>query len=433
MFFKKNNKVDPSPHGFLDSTHILESIKNCVAVIEFDINGVIRDANSIFLAAMGYSSLDEIKGQHHKIFCSDREISSFEYRQHWSELSAGKSKSGTFRRYNKVGELVVIEATYFPIKESGKITGIMKIATVITESYLNSERISDISIALNKVYAVIEFAPDGTIINANNNFLNAFGYPLDEIQNRHHRMFCEEAFYQENPNFWRSLAEGHASSGRFKRIRKNSSEIWIQASYCPIMDRKRQVYKVVKFAVDVTDLVEQEKVVADAACIAYSTAVETAQVADQGNTALRNCVQLSESMEKSMQSSLHKLETLGALADEVSNIVKTISGIAEQTNLLALNAAIEAARAGEQGRGFAVVADEVRQLATRTSNSTKEIGDVVSKNINLTKDVMETISSVCHIATETNNHTTEISSLMDDIHKGAEDVSNAVSRLQLRN
>lgn len=435
MFFKKNNKVEsPSiePEN-VNATQILESIKNCVAVIEFDVEGIIVDANAIFLGAMGYSDVEQIKGRHHKIFCSEREVSSSEYQQHWSELASGISKSGTFRRYNKSGELVVIEATYFPIKKSGKVTGIMKIASDVTNSYLDFERISDISIALNKVYAVIEFTPDGTIINANDNFITALGYPLEEIKGKHHRMFCDEEFYTDNPDFWRELGKGNANCGRFKRIGKNRSEIWIQASYCPIKDRKGQVYKVVKFAVDVTNLVEQEKVVADAAYIAYSTAVETAQVADRGNAALSNCVHLSDNMKSSMQSSLSKLQTLGSLADEVSNIVKTIGGIADQTNLLALNAAIEAARAGEQGRGFAVVADEVRQLATRTSNSTNEISNVVSKNVALTEDVMKTIDSASQIATETNNHITEVSSIMDDIHKGAEDVSRAVSELQLKN
>ncbi|QUM89379.1 PAS domain-containing methyl-accepting chemotaxis protein [Moritella sp. 36] len=423
MFFKRK------PPAVLQPTYndnIVDSINNSVAAIEFDKKGNIKTASPLFLKALGYS-LHEIEGEHHRIFCSQEFTHSHEYSNFWNDLSAGKALSGTFKRYKKSGEEVVIEATYFPILKEGIVDGVMKIASDITIQYNQAKTQKDLITALNCSFAVIEFEPNGTVIDANTLFLDTFSYTLDQVKGSHHRMFCYDSFYQEQPEFWEKLSNGHTFSGRFLRKDMNGKEVWIQASYSPVFDTNGKVYKVVKLASDITSDVKRELEISDAANIAYSTAVETSQVALEGSKVLNDSVDLSNQMLGSINLSIQQVEELGVLSKDVSEIVKTISGIAAQTNLLALNAAIEAARAGEQGRGFAVVADEVRQLASRTSASTEEINLVVSKNLILTNDVTDSMVKIGSVADETNLKITEVSSIMNEIYEGAESVSTAVN------
>ena len=237
-----------------ESDLVLQALDKSLAVIEFKTNGTILRANDNFLSAMGYQ-LDEIEGRHHNIFVEKDYASSVEYSDFWDKLKRGQFFSDEFKRVKKTGEEVWIQATYNPVKdESGEVIKVVKFASDITEQKLKAADAAGQLDAISKSQAVIEFNMEGVILTANDNFCNAMGYQLSEIQGQHHSMFAdaEYAASQDYRSFWQNLNQGHYDAGEYKRLGKGGKEIWIQASYNPIMDLSGKPIKVVKYASDIT-------------------------------------------------------------------------------------------------------------------------------------------------------------------------------------
>ncbi|VVE21408.1 methyl-accepting chemotaxis protein [Pandoraea terrigena] len=230
------------------------------AVIEFDLQGRILHANENFLQTVGYR-LDEIQGQHHRIFCEPDYAASGAYREFWAKLDRGEFDAGEYKRIGKGGREVWIRASYNPVFDThGAPYKVIKFATDITADRARQAEFEGKVRAMDLAQAVIEFNLDGTVITANDNFLSALGYSLDEIRGKHHRMFCETE-YTASPayrDFWAKLNRGEFDAGRYKRIGCGGREIWIQATYNPILDASGRPYKVVKFATDITQQVELE-------------------------------------------------------------------------------------------------------------------------------------------------------------------------------
>jgi methyl-accepting chemotaxis protein len=230
------------------------AISRSQAVIEFSVDGVILDANENFLQVMGYS-LAEIRGQHHRMFVEPALRDSSEYRAFWEKLSRGEYDSGQYKRIGKDGREVWIQASYNPILDvKGKPIKVVKFATDVTARRLRAADFEGQLNAVSKARAVIEFNLDGTIIRANENFLQTMGYGLDEIQGKHHSMFVEPEFRDsaQYRAFWEKLGHGELESGQFKRIAKGGREVWLLANYNPILNMSGKPFKVVKYATDIT-------------------------------------------------------------------------------------------------------------------------------------------------------------------------------------
>ena len=409
---------------------VIEAVRDSVTYIEFAPDGTIRDANERFLETVGRARSDLI-GAHHRILCDADYAASTAYRTFWDRLRLGESHSGTFPRRRANGERLWLEATYFPVRgEQGEVNRVVKIASDVTaraEQLRDHEAVFD---ALDRSMAVISFTPSGEILDANRNFLDAVGYSLDEVRGRHHRMFCDEAFYRDNPDFWERLAGGAFRSGRFRRRRSNGDELWLEATYNPVFDHDGNVEKVIKFATDVTAAVHAAEQTRDASALAYSTAQQTADIAARGADSLRTSIETSEQIRELIAEAKGVIGNLDAESKNIETIVATISAVADQTNLLALNAAIEAARAGEQGRGFAVVADEVRQLAARTSTATTEIAEVIHGNLEFTGDIVQRIERASRVADLGREQVRSVEAIVAEIHEGATHVLDSVSSIR---
>jgi twitching motility protein PilJ len=127
----------------------------------------------------------------------------------------------------------------------------------------------------------------------------------------------------------------------------------------------------------VEELTVSMKQVSNNAEASAEAARRALDAAEQGNRAVRDTLEGMQRIRASVQATAKKIKSLGDRSLEISEIINVINDITEQTNLLALNAAIEAARAGEAGRGFAVVADEVRKLAEHSRSATKDIAALI--------------------------------------------------------
>jgi methyl-accepting chemotaxis protein len=385
--------------GNLADAGKISAVNRAQAVIEFNLDGTIVTANENFLKTLGYT-LGEIQGKHHSMFVEQAEKDSAAYRDFWAALNRGELQTGEYKRLGKGGKEVWILASYNPVlDENGKSFGVVKFATDVTAQKLKNADLAGQIEAIGKSQAIIEFKLDGTIIQANANFLGALGYTLGEITGKHHSMFVDQA-ERESPayrDFWAALNRGEFQTGEFKRIGKGGKEVWIQASYNPIRDLNGKPFKVVKYATDVTQQVlvrmGNERVRAMMESVAAGAEELNASVREISEAMAKSKGAASSAVER-VASADSQAKRLSDAAQAMSGIVELIGNITGQINLLALNATIESARAGEAGRGFAVVASEVKSLANQAKQATDKIGAEIESLNSISGDVVTALETI---------------------------------------
>jgi len=460
MFF---NKANP------ETAAKLAAIDKSQATIEFRPDGTVLTANRNFLNCLGYE-LAEIVGKKHHIFIDPSYAASRDYGEFWEKLRRGEPQVAQFKRIGKGGREVWIEASYNPLMLNGRVEKVVKYAIDVTAQKQEFSDLRGQVDAIRKSQAVISFNLDGTVIEANENFLKTLGYTLDEIKGKNHRMFVEPAYAasKDYTEFWNKLRAGEFQAAQFKRIGKGGREVWIEASYNPILDPDGKPYKVVKFATDITrqvellanlkqlidqnftemdDAIRQTSLQTDAASRAAGETLGNVQmVASAAEELAASVSEISQSMTMSRTASDGAYDRVAAaggatqkLADAVlsmGGIVSLIQNIAGQINLLALNATIESARAGDAGKGFAVVANEVKNLANQAARATEQISSeiqavqAVSDNVVVALgDIRTSIESVKEYVAATASAVEEQSAVTRDMSANMQNASTSVSAI----
>jgi methyl-accepting chemotaxis protein len=358
----------------------LDALNRTQAVIEFALDGTILAANRNFVEALGFTNAAEFVGRHHRLFVDPVEAESPEYAAFWRRLAAGEPDVGMYRRLGAGGREVWIQASYNPVLDRfGRPVKVVKFATDVTEQRLSCADMEGRLAAIDKVQAVISFGLDGTILEANDNFLATMGYAREDIVGQHHRIFVDRHDREtvEYRAFWEKLSRGEHDSALYRRVDSRGREVWIQGSYNPIFDMAGRPFKVVKYATDVTaqtratrtlhasltELADTVPAIAEQARITNALANEASRSATDGGAMVEAVISTMLAIQEG--------------ARDIADIVSLIDSIAFQTNILSLNAAIEAARSGSHGRGFAVVAQEVRMLSQRSAASARDIRTLI--------------------------------------------------------
>ncbi len=382
----------------------IAAISKAQGVIEFELDGTIRFANSNFLSVMGYT-LEEIKGKHHSLFVMPAYRESAEYRSFWAKLGRGEYDAAQYKRIGKGGREVWIQASYNPIFDpNGKPFKVVKYVTDVTQQVVMAQQLQA---AVAETQEVVRAAIDGDL--------------LARIPTQGKTGEIEALCRGINTLLEATMALITSVKTAVMEVQSGADEI--SKGNTDLSQRtEEQASSLEQTAASMEQMTSSVKQTADNAEQANQLAVAARQQAEKGGIVVGSAVTA--------------MSQINASSKKIADIISVIDEIAFQTNLLALNAAVEAARAGEQGRGFAVVATEVRNLAGRSATAAKEIKGLIQDSVTKVEEGSKLVDESGRALTDIVLSVKKVTDIVFEIatasaeqSSGIEQVSNAVMQM----
>ncbi len=381
----------------------INAIDKTQAVIEFNLDGTVVKANDNFLKTLGYS-LNEIQGQHHRMFCDPAYTNSAEYQTFWQKLASGENDSGIYRRLGKGGKEVWIQASYNLIFDgNGKPYKVIKYATDITaQKKAEAERQvaqKDMEQLVTEAQAVLGQLASNDLTQE---MTGTYSGELEKIKG------SVNAVVHNLSRTITSVREAvEAVSNGSEQISKGNEDLAHRTS--------EQAGSLEETSASMEEMTSTVKQNADNAKQANQLAIAARATADKGGTVTKKAVDAMGEINKSSK--------------KIADIITVIDEIAFQTNLLALNAAVEAARAGEHGRGFAVVAAEVRNLAQRSATAAKEIKGLINESIQRVDDGSELVNQSGKTLEEIVSSVKRVTDIIEEITAASQEQAKGIDQV----